>query len=123
MAQTNTTTLATTLPTEFIAAEVLREARPFNVVAPHVTNDVLPSGQGKTWAMQKLPTTTAAAIHSVAEGLRIERASRSTDVSSDVCCGSRKLSAMEDRPKRSSNHCRTWAGSTLALNSKRRRLP
>jgi hypothetical protein len=75
MAQTTTTTLATTLPTEFIAAEVIREARPFNVVAPHVINDVLPAGQGKVWAMQKLPATTAAAV---AEASDIAAVARTT---------------------------------------------
>jgi len=62
MAQTTTTTLTTTIPTEFIAAEVIREARPFNIVAPLVMNKIQPQGEGVVHAIQKLPTTTAAAV-------------------------------------------------------------
>ena len=62
MAQTTTTTLATTIPAELIAPMIVAEARPFNVVAPLVLNEVLPPHKGKVWNKQKLPTTTAAAV-------------------------------------------------------------
>jgi len=82
MAQTTTTTLATSLPTEFIAAEVLREARPFSVVAPHVFKDVLPPGQGKTWSLQKLPTTAAAAVSEASDIVAVARTT--TEATVDV---------------------------------------
>lgn len=75
MASTNITTLATALPTEHLIAAVLQEARPHNVVAPLVLNDVLPYGQGRVWKKVKLPTTTAA---SVDEGSDITATARTT---------------------------------------------
>ncbi len=62
MAQTTTTTLQYSLPAEHIVAAVVQEARPFNVVAPLVTNDIQPKGQGLTWQKIILPTTTAAGV-------------------------------------------------------------
>ena len=75
MAQTTTTTLATLVPAEFIAAQVLREARPYNVVAPLVRNERMPQGQGVSFKISQLPTTTAA---SVAEASDITAAARTT---------------------------------------------
>jgi hypothetical protein len=69
------TTLATTLPNEMIAAAVIQEARPFNIVAPLVLNEIMPQGQGKTWAKQALPTTEAAGV---AEASDITAAARTT---------------------------------------------
>ncbi len=60
MASTTTTTLTTVIPAEFIVAQVIEEARPFNVVAPLVTNGFLGQGQGKVWNKSILPSTTAA---------------------------------------------------------------
>ena len=62
MAQTTTTTLAYSLPTEHIVAAVVQEARPFNVCAPLVLNDIQPRGEGKIWQKVVLPTTTAASV-------------------------------------------------------------
>ena len=62
MTQTNTTTLQYTLPTEHIVATVVQEARPFNVVAPLVLNEIQPPGMGTTWQKVILPTTTAAGV-------------------------------------------------------------
>ena len=73
MAQTTTTTLAYSLPTEHIVAAVVQEARPFNVCAPLVLNEIQPAGQGKTWQKAILPTTAAAAV---AEGSDIAAAAR-----------------------------------------------
>lgn len=73
MTQTDTTTLQYTLPTEHIAATVVQEARPFNVVAPLVLNDIQPPGQGATWQKVILPTTTAAGV---AEGDDISSGAR-----------------------------------------------
>jgi len=75
MAQTTTTTLATIIPTEMIVPEVIREARPFNVVAPLVINGTLPKGKGPVWSKPKLPTTSAA---SVAEAADITATARTT---------------------------------------------
>jgi hypothetical protein len=73
MAQTTTTTLQYSLPTEHLVATVIQEARPFNVVAPLVINDIQPPGQGLTWQKVILPTTAAAAV---AEGADIVSAAR-----------------------------------------------
>ena len=62
MAQTTTTTLAYSLPTEYIRAEVMEEARPFNVVAPLVTNAIQPKGRGKVWQQVILPSTSASSV-------------------------------------------------------------
>ncbi len=67
MSQTNTTTLQYSLPTEHIVAAVVQEARPYNVCAPLVLNDILPRGGGKTWQKVILPTTTAAAVGETAD--------------------------------------------------------
>jgi len=58
-----------------LVATVLREVRPFNVVAPLVLNDKLGQGQGRVWKKVKLPTTTAA---SVTEGSDITATARTT---------------------------------------------
>ena len=73
MTQTNTTTLQYSLPTEHIVAAVVQEARPYNVVAPLVLNDIQPRGAGKTWQKVVLPSTTAAAV---AEGNDIAAGAR-----------------------------------------------
>ena len=73
MAQTTTTTLQYSLPTEHIVAAVVQEARPFNICAPLVLNDIQPKGEGTTWQKAVLPTTTAAAV---AEGSDITAAAR-----------------------------------------------
>ena len=111
MAQTNTTTLATTLPTEFIAAEVLREARPFNVVAPHVTNDVLPSGQGKTWAMQKLPTTTAAAVDEASDIVAVARTTTEATVTVAEVGLSTEITRLALETSRLEDHLLLWGAS------------
>ena len=111
MALTTTTTLVTTLPTEMIVPEVIREARPFNVVAPLVLNARLPQGRGKVWAKQKLPSTTAA---SVAEDADISASARTTTeatvtvaevgLSTDLTLLSQETSALEDQVLQ-------WAGN------------
>ena len=75
MAQTTTTTLATTIPAELITKWIQMEARPFNIVAPLVFNDILPQGQGVVYVMNKMPTTSAA---SVAEASDITSTARTT---------------------------------------------
>ena len=75
MAQTTTTTIATTIPTELITAWIQEEARPFNIVAPLVFNDTQPEGQGSVYVMNKLPTTSAA---TVAEAADITATARTT---------------------------------------------
>ncbi len=62
MAQTTTSTLQYSLPTEHIVAAVVTEARPFNIVAPLVLNEIQPKGEGSTWQKVILPTTAAAAV-------------------------------------------------------------
>lgn len=62
MTQTNTTTLTYSLPTEHIVAAVVQEARPYNVCAPLVLNEIQLRGAGKLWQKVVLPTTAAAAV-------------------------------------------------------------
>jgi hypothetical protein len=62
LSQTNTTTLQYSLPTEHIVAAVVQEARPYNVCAPLVLNEILSRGAGKLWQKVILPTTAAAAV-------------------------------------------------------------
>lgn len=73
MAQTTTTTLATVVPTEVISATILEEARPFNVVAPLVTNIVQPKGEGLVYRQQKLPSTTAYGISEASDAGAVAR--------------------------------------------------
>ncbi len=75
MASTTTTTLTNSIPAEFIAAQVIAEARPFNVVAPLVTNAILGQGQGKVWNKSILPSGSAAGY---AEGSDITSTARTT---------------------------------------------
>ena len=62
MADTTTTTLTTVVPSEYIAAQVVAAAYPFNVVAPLVFNGIQPLGKGKVFSRPILPTNTAAAV-------------------------------------------------------------
>lgn len=111
MAQTTMSTLATVIPAEFIAAEILQEARPFNVVAPLVLNDIQPLGQGVVWNKSQLPVTAAA---SVDEGSDITAAARTTTegtitvaevgLNTEVTMIARETSRIE-------NDLLTWAGS------------
>ena len=62
MALTTRATLTTTVPTEFITARILDEARPFNIVAPLVYNDDQPMGAGRVYSRSQLPLITAATV-------------------------------------------------------------
>lgn len=73
MAQTTTTTETTAIPTELIAAEVIEEARPFNIVAPLVLNKPMPDGTGKVMSIPKLPTTTAAGVTEASDIVAVAR--------------------------------------------------
>ena len=111
MAQTTTTTLATTIPTELITDRIQEEARPFNIVAPLVLNDTQPQGQGSVWVMNKLPTTSAAAV---AEASDITAAARTTtDASitvSEVGLGT-ALTYLAEETSRMSSQLVKWAAS------------
>jgi len=67
MAQTTTTTLATAVPSEFLAKQIIEEVRPFNTVAPLFKNIVMPSGSGKVWHENSLPSTTASSVNEASD--------------------------------------------------------
>lgn len=75
MAQTTTSTLTTVIPSEYISAKLLQEARPFNVAAPLIQNVIMPMGSGKVWNQSQIPAGTAA---TVAEASDITAAARTT---------------------------------------------
>jgi hypothetical protein len=75
MALTTTTTLGTLVPTEYVEARILEEARPYNVVAPLVWNLIQPEGMGTVRQISQLPASTAA---SVDESSDIAAAARTT---------------------------------------------
>lgn len=111
MTQTNTTTLTHAIPTEHIVATVLEEARPFNVVAPLVLNDIQPAGAGKTWQKVILPSTTAAGV---GEGSDITAAARTPTRAyatiSEVGLAT-ELTRLAEETSRLDNQVLVWAES------------
>lgn len=111
MATTTATTLATSLPSEFIIAEVIREARPFNVVAPLVINDVLPQGQGKVWSMQILPTTTAAAVDEESDMTAASRTTAEATATVGEVGENTDLTTLGEETSRLNDQLMLWAAS------------
>lgn len=111
MALTNTSTLQYSLPTEHIVATVVQEARPFNVVAPLVLNEIQPRGEGTTWQKSILPTTTAAGV---AEGSDIVAAARTTTRAYTTIAEvglSTELSKLAEETSRLAGQVLLWAES------------
>ncbi|NQU75025.1 MAG: hypothetical protein HQ546_01780 [Planctomycetes bacterium] len=111
MAQTTTSTLQYSLPSEHIVVAVVQEARPFNVCAPLVLNEFQPAGEGKTWQKVVLPTTAAA---SVSEGSDITAAARTTTrVYTEIAeVGlSTELTKLAEETSRLANQVILWAES------------
>ena len=84
MALTNTTTLDAWVPSEFISADILQEARPNIVVADLVHREFLHSGHGKVWEQTQLPMSQAA---SVAESDDLASTARTPTNSASITVG------------------------------------
>jgi len=84
MALTNTTTLDAWVPSEFISADILQEARPNLVVADLVHREFLQGGRGKVWEQSQLPVSQAA---SVAEGDDLAATARTPTTSASITVG------------------------------------
>lgn len=110
MAQTTTTTLATVIPDEYITARLLEEARPFNVAAPLIQNEIMAQGTGLTWRQSQLPQGTAS---SVTAGSDITATARTTTENSVTIAEVGLSTEVQDiamEAAKVANTLLTWAG-------------
>jgi len=111
MAQTTTSTLTTAVPAELLALQIVEEVRPFNIVAPLVSNIVMPGGSGKVWHQNSLPVATVA---SVTEGSDITAAAQTTTEQTITVAevgGNIEVTDFADEISIIQNQMAVWAGN------------
>ena len=113
MPETTTTSLAVNQPTEFIAADIVEEARPNIVIANLVQKPIMPEYSGTNWEHTQLPVTSSSGL---TEGTDMTAGTRTTVRNADITVAENGLRTdvtdLAGRTSRSgAADLSTWSGS------------